>query len=314
MKNQFIAQMEAMFGGDLPAVVSDSGSAACWAEELGLAHVPMGAAFKDPPASAIIVCTSDSWYARVSELRDVFDRSRALWLPLVAFDGGDAAVRYGLDQLARTDFGAIPDSHDLAINLLAGSARSVITDARGTDLTVSFGGQIGFATITGVEVPSGDFTSLLSFFEVEAEFPDASDRPPVTINGVLRPNGILAAHGPYGLIADDPRLEAGRILPTSWEARPVVEIVDSSITKIEAGGVDLADTFQWLAGHECGLRLTEFAVGVNDLAAETIRWDINSPLNEGVQGIHVGIGDGRTGIHIDFVCAGVSLAHENSKM
>jgi hypothetical protein len=296
-----------MFGGISPVVVSDSLEASSWAASLGLAYQPFEDSLAEPPPAALIVCTSDHWYARISVLQKAFAASRALWLPLAAFDGTDEAVRYGLAQLTRCDFGSLTGLHRAVIALIQSSGKLSIRDGRGTDLAVTFGDNVELATILDTSVPVGDFTPLLSYFEVEAEFPDAGPSLPVSVSGILRPSGILAAHAPRAELPEDATVQQARELLRSAGMcgnTPVVEVTDGVITRLEFGGTDVAGSFARLAGPEHGLRLTEFAFGVNDIPASTIRWDINSPFNEGVLGMHIGIGDGYSGMHMDFICPG----------
>lgn len=54
--------------------------------------------------------------------------------------------------------------------------------------------------------------------------------------------------------------------------------------------------------------LTEMAFGTNTgYDASLVDWRYNSQLNEGPVGIHFAVGEGLTGVHIDFVCPGVTL-------
>jgi hypothetical protein len=183
---------EEMFAGDQPVVVSDSAEAAGWAARQELPFQPMEQALASPPAAALIVCATDRWYSQLSALRRAFAGSRALWLPLAAFDGSRPAVAYGLAQLARSGFPLLVRRHRSALALVRSARRLAAGDSRGTDLTVTFASQVPFATILDTSVPAGDFTPLLGYFEVEAEFP-AARQPPVLVDGVLRPRGMLAA-------------------------------------------------------------------------------------------------------------------------
>jgi hypothetical protein len=60
---------------------------------------------------------------------------------------------------------------------------------------------------------------------------------------------------------------------------------------------------------DADLSLVELSFGTNmTLFPDTVDWTINAQLHEGLHGVHAGIGDGVTGVHIDFVCPGVVLA------
>ncbi|MHC8352076.1 hypothetical protein ACYZT7_22905 [Pseudomonas sp. RT4P38] len=63
-----------------------------------------------------------------------------------------------------------------------------------------------------------------------------------------------------------------------------------------------------LAASSRGLKLTEFAIGVNEAIAPSIDYKINSQMNEGICGVHLAIGDGSSGYHIDFLSPAVSAS------
>jgi hypothetical protein len=47
--------------------------------------------------------------------------------------------------------------------------------------------------------------------------------------------------------------------------------------------------------------LTEVAIGTGALPLGRVEWSLNSVLNEGATGIHVGVGNGLNGTHFDFI-------------
>lgn len=54
--------------------------------------------------------------------------------------------------------------------------------------------------------------------------------------------------------------------------------------------------------------LSELAIGTNgQLEAASLDWSKNCQMNEGCLGIHAGVGNGLSGVHIDFVCPGVEI-------
>ena len=57
--------------------------------------------------------------------------------------------------------------------------------------------------------------------------------------------------------------------------------------------------------------LMEMAFSTNHgVIPENLDWTKNAQINEGALGIHVGLGDGLTGAHIDFICPNVQLQNE----
>ena len=80
-------------------------------------------------------------------------------------------------------------------------------------------------------------------------------------------------------------------------------IKDNRLVSFRVGEVDLARPLIQLAGFD---RETarEFSVGLNQGIREHVDFSCNSQLNEGIQGLHIGYGDGKTGLHIDLIAPG----------
>lgn len=73
-------------------------------------------------------------------------------------------------------------------------------------------------------------------------------------------------------------------------------------------GKDVAAEIRNLTNESYDLMLLEVAFSGNSgIRAADIDWRINSVMNEGAAGMHIGIGDGVTGAHIDFIAPGVEL-------
>ncbi len=257
------------------------------------------------PSAALVVLTLDANYARQAALRESFLRSRTLWFPLAAFDGSDEAVSYSLRHLENMDFTAMMRGHQAALKLVEETSRVTFEGRRGTDVSIAFGSEVEFTMLKDLKVPVGDQMPLASFFEFETEIEEhqfGSGHPlPFVVNGTIRPSGILCAHGPGQFGADNPIAGRGRQLASRASAAPTtVTVREGAISCIEMDTEDVTAEFAVLAGPY-GLHISEFAIGFYRPAGEVLDWGINSPVNEGAQGIHFGIGDGYSGLHFDFV-------------
>jgi hypothetical protein len=161
-----------------------------------------------------------------------------------------------------------------------------------------------------LRVLPGDPTPLAGFFEFETEIGEetfaSGGPPPFVANGVLAPSGILCAYGPGAYRADDAAVvKARRLSHRSAAARTLIHVRDGVVDAIEMGGEDVTKEFGEFAGPY-GLRITEFAMGFYRAPEGSLDWRVNSPVNEGVQGVHLGIGDGYSSLHFDFVCDDVA--------
>lgn len=87
-----------------------------------------------------------------------------------------------------------------------------------------------------------------------------------------------------------------------------LKIENSRVVEVLAGDKDIKEQLTHLTNPKRKLVLTEMAFSTNaEINPQNIDWTKNSQLNEGALGIHVGIGDGLTGAHIDLICPGVEL-------
>ena len=297
-----------MFNGELPVVISDSAAAAQWAESAGLPFRyldELGAA----PEAALVVLARDENYARQDLLRGSFAHSRALWFPLAAFDGSDEAVSYGLRHLESMDFATMLRGHQAALKHVEEMSQLSFEGSRGTNIVITFGAEVEFAMLADLKVPVGDPSPLASFFEFETEIHEeqfSSGEPlPVVVNGMLRPSGVLTAYGPGRYSAGHAAVRQARQLARrASAARTTVQITDGMVRCIKMDADDVTAEFSALAGPH-GQCISEFAIGFYRAPGGSLDWGINSPVNEGVQGIHLGIGDGYSGMHFDFVCKDV---------
>jgi hypothetical protein len=90
-----------------------------------------------------------------------------------------------------------------------------------------------------------------------------------------------------------------------------VTIKDSRVMSVLSGDREIAGELEHLTNPLRKLMLTEMAFSTNgSLPPKNIDWTCNSQFNEGSLGIHVGIGDGLTGAHVDLICPGVLLENE----
>ncbi|ENJ2867460.1 hypothetical protein R7E49_23050 [Vibrio sp. Vb2110] len=81
-----------------------------------------------------------------------------------------------------------------------------------------------------------------------------------------------------------------------------VDVKHNQIVNIEINGINITDSFLSMCSREeRGAEVLEFALGCATRNSGVINGYMNSPLNEGIKGIHLGIGMGRYIPHIDFI-------------
>ena len=81
----------------------------------------------------------------------------------------------------------------------------------------------------------------------------------------------------------------------------IMTIENNDVKSLEVDGIECINDVITIHGSLIKANLKEFAFGLNSTISESIIWSYNSQINEGCMGIHLGCGDGKTGIHMDFI-------------
>ena len=150
--------------------------------------------------------------------------------------------------------------------------------------------------------------SVAEFFEVHYAHMNPQEPCPFSFSGTLKIAGILTV-----LRKPNPTLPEGLKTSLKWLSDRISEdgaflsVDDNIITSLKVKNEEHIKLLDLAAGSR-GLKLTEFAIGVNEAIAPSIDYKINSQMNEGISGVHLAIGDGSSGYHIDFLSPAVSVS------
>ena len=181
-----------------------------------------------------------------------------------------------------------------------------------TDFRVRFNGEVEFNMLAELSVPMNTFNSVQSFlefaYEVDEQELTSGSGNNISVDGTIIADGILAAYGPGTFSADHAvALRAREMVVQAGATTTRVDVSGNTIKRIQVGSLDATETFQSLTGP-CGLGISEFSFGFYAPEPGSIDWTMNSPFNEGVQGIHIGIGGGYSGMHFDFVTTDLQVS------
>ncbi|MBY0441582.1 MAG: hypothetical protein K2Q25_05520 [Mycobacteriaceae bacterium] len=224
-----------------------------------------------------------------------------------AVHGGDEhTVRYTTMQLLASD----PLVCAQRLVELAGeiklSGGNISFTGEGTELTVRSHGQVGLIYLDDPIIKPGESVSGAVFFEIGLVAGKAAAAGTFLVNGSCRAAGMIASRDRMLSTAPEPaelvqhRREIARIGVD-------LHIRDNQLVACLLGERDIKDDIaRWTRAD--GLRVTECSIGTNSQVLTGIDWSLNSMLNEGAQGIHVGFGRPVDGIHFDFICPEVALA------
>ncbi|KQB53422.1 hypothetical protein AQS70_10260 [Pseudomonas endophytica] len=154
------------------------------------------------------------------------------------------------------------------------------------------------------DISSNFIYSAAEFFEVHYAHMNVQTDCPFQFSGYLTIFGILTVLRKHPLLPDNELKLALEQLTSAVAQHTALLIVEhNTITSFKVNNIERITLLERAAGSR-GLKLTEFAVGVNDAIAPFIDYSVNSQMNEGISGVHVALGDGSSGYHIDFLCPG----------
>ncbi|MFE1799158.1 hypothetical protein ACFW9L_23780 [Streptomyces sp. NPDC059517] len=294
------------------------------------------AEISEPPESVVLVGCDYASLGPREALHELFAGSRVLWVPLVSFDPAPGAARYSLDLMLASDLAASTKGNRDWTSVLRRARRPLVVGSDRTSLTFQVV-RDDIVVVTRLQplLDVGEFVSIAEYFEVDidssldvgadadadADAGSHSDtggtgtgtgggKASYTADGTFWADGLCVARHPQ-LDLDAPALKGARELAArvAEAGGMLVRVEDCHVVSAVCGGEDWASELARYAG-ESGSRLIEFSFGTNTEILGALDWSVNSQINEGAGGVHIGVGDGVSGAHIDFVlpAAKVGLA------
>lgn len=253
--------------------------------------------------NSIVFSFSDGAAKKTFELAKLTVRKRCIFFPLHVFEASIDNASYSLECFLKSDITRSLPEQRKALELV--NSKSPLTlVGHGTQSTVTISNDAVPYAILEEDV-QGDFVhSVAEFFEVHFAHLKQQDPCPFLVSGEFLVFGMLAVlrradSVPIGIKA---LLNTLRGEVASKQA--LLKVSNNVVRSFKVDGRDYIDLIQRAAGPR-GANLTEFAIGVNRAVTPLVDFSINSQMNEGVSGVHVAVGDGTTGYHIDFLCPGV---------
>ena len=220
------------------------------------------------------------------------------------FDPAPETLRYSLEKLlAISDYQSIIDYRDSMYDkALSASAIKIHTDG-GHCLDCTLADEVEVANYDK-ELQPGWLYSLAEFFETSIVNVQ-KDKSSFTAEGSFAFTGITHLENSSEL-KESAKPLIKEMVELSLKGNNVVTCKDNRITQITLGGQDFTDKLiTSVAGTARETALTEFAFGTVD--HQNLDWSINSVLNEGILGVHIGIGMGLDMPHVDFIAAGAQV-------
>lgn len=259
------------------------------------------------PEECIILSFSTSASRHTFKIARDSTGGRRIFCALHVFEPSIDHARYALRAIFASDFDlAIRKQRFILERLNSGRRFSVLHGNCAAGTVELRQDAVPFATI--MEDLDGSYIrSVAEFFEVHYAHMDRQVSCPFLFSGRLEVAGILVVLRSENL--EDSQLLKERLNKFVSQVAchgALAEVKNNEIISFMVCDEEFVGLLGRAAG-ERGSCLTEFAIGVNQAVDAVIDYSINSQLNEGVAGIHVAIGDGSTGFHIDFLCPAYEL-------
>jgi hypothetical protein len=285
-------------------VIVDREDIAEVARSRGFSAVPIQAFKFDRDGPALLLLST---YKGHEYLKPWLGKARATFahVAMAKFDNSASATAYALDRVLMLDIGDALDRRRRRYRqMLRHRSLRVMSGKTPAVLGVNLAKRVEIVSDTELMEP-GWMYSVAEYLEASV-INLAGDGSSVVLDGYLAFDGMIhlcnratlkASHGEW----------LGEMGASCRPGENAIEFRNNRAVSIMVGGEDVSAIFhERFHAVERGLACTDFALGC---ARHPVRaqWQINSLLNEGVYGAHVGIGMGKDMPHIDFIAAGARL-------
>ena len=294
-----------IFGGHLPVVAVDLPDVVDWLNACGVAAMPL-AEVMSISDGAVLAVNAGLGTVRLAKASQPGVRKLNL---LQSFNSGDsAAVRYTIAQFLASDpLVSVQNQADVAAAIKSSGGRIAFVSpppGSATELNVQFRGPVGVSRLDDPIIKPGECLAAHHFFESGLSNLGTEEDSAFLVNGYCRASGMIASRHRELSAAPEPA-EWTRYRDEIAEGGVELHIRDNQLVECLLGGRDIkSDIARWTGSY--GLGVTECAVGTNPDVLSGIDWSMNSLMNEGAQGVHIGFGL-LDGMHFDFICPGVAL-------
>lgn len=294
-----------LFGNEKISIIADSREFLGDCAHLGFdtAHV---SELESLPKNSIIFSFSNDAAKMTFELAKKTKHKKSIFCATQVFEPSVANALYSLKLLLSSNFEHALSTQRLVLNML-NSNESFFLSGNEADAQVALLPHAQPYALLTEDVSDNFVQSVAEFFEVHYAHMNPQEPCPFSFSGTLKIEGILTVLRKY-----NSTLPEGLNISLKWLSDRISQhsatlvVQDNIITSLKTNNEEHITLLKLATGAR-GLRLTEFAIGVNDAIAPNIDYKINSQMNEGISGVHVAIGDGSSGYHIDFLSPSVTV-------
>jgi hypothetical protein len=294
-------------------LVSDDRSIQEAAAEYGLAGHPLEAAEDLPDGANVVLVLRNELVSRA--IRKAFTPMRVLVIPIASFDPSLDASLYTLRLAVNSDYSTTCDRNRYWATHVANAVGALVFEGSNagsddsqvrTSLVCTFGAEIEANAWMAPALDTGHWVSVGSYCEFSMTAPSSTDWcGRFTINGTAVASGVLVAKDARCESIGEERIQQAHRLRKELVSRAPItlRLEDGQVTSVRADGDDFTDAVREVTNPEYGLHTLELGIGTNMGLLPQVDWMYNSQMNEGAGIVHLGVGEGITGAHMDFIVA-----------
>lgn len=236
------------------------------------------------------------------ELREILSASSVLWIPLASFSSDLDTAKYAVEMFAEVDVvRAVATNRRLTTQLLL-AQEEVTLSGPDTALKLRLPDVLHISSRTRLSLLPDEHSTIGNYFEVALSPTDLSGKmySDFSVTGSFRIDTVLAAK--HREITDAGAAHFTAATEIADEIRKACPLqLSIRDNRIVSGFGEWAHDIDAMSGPEYQGSLTELAFGTGALPLDRVDWSLNCQLNESAAGIHLGVGNGLTGIHFDFI-------------
>jgi len=300
-----MTNIHTLFGSEEFWIIADSQEFldACVNQGLNTAHLYQ---LSTLPRNTIIFSFSNDAAKLTLEIAKATPVKKSIFCAAQVFDPSFNSATYSLRLLLNSDFRKSLKRQRVFLNMLNSYTSFSITgeDTSGNAVLAS---QAEPYALIAEDVSQNFIHSAAEFFEVHYAHMNVQEPCPFCLNGKFKVSGILTVLRKANVqLPSDIRVRLQRLSDAVAKTGGTLIVLENQVTSLQTDDGEYIETLKLAAGAR-GLGLTEFAIGVNEEIAPLINYEVNSQMNEGISGMHLAIGDGSSGYHIDFLSPAVKV-------
>ncbi|MEU6200471.1 hypothetical protein [Streptomyces sp. NPDC047061] len=209
---------------------------------------------------------------------------------------------YGLERFSEIDIPGCVAANRRIVSQLLPAREELRMTGPGTDLFIRLPGELQLSSRTRPGLLPDEHSTIGNYFEMAMSPTDLAGRidTDLRVSGMLRIDSVLVSrHRELTGVRAGRFRAAAELTEEMRKSCPLyVRIQDNRFVD---GFGPFADGIHATSGPEYRGAVTEVAIGTGALSADRVNWSLNCLLNEGAAGVHLGVGNGLTGMHYDFV-------------